>query len=224
MKAPVTDIENFGDLSEKEVREMQRMPPGQHIVKKWPVLSAEREPDFDGKNWDVSVDGLVENPVTWKWEDFLKLPKKTQVSDIHCVTTWSMYDMEFGGIAFNDILEIVKPLPEAKFVTFEAYSGYTSALPLKGGYLDEADVLLCYEHDGKPLEKSHGGPLRSLVPQLFLWKSVKWLTKMHFLKDWERGFWEVRGYHQRGDPWLEERYSSQERVRRRDHKVDSQTI
>ena len=99
---------------------------------------------------------------------------------------------------------------EAKFVTFEAYSGYTSALPLSGGYLDENDVILATEYNGKPLPIEHGGPVRLLVPQLYLWKSVKWVTKMNFLDVWERGYWETRGYHQRGDPWLEERLSTQE--------------
>lgn len=209
------NLEDYGDLSPKEIRERQRVPPGQRLAKRWPVLSVEPTPKFNGKDWDVTVEGLVENPITWTWEEFKKLPKVEQVNDLHCVTTWSLLDQKFGGVAFSTIIDIVKPLPEAKFVTFEAHSGYTTALPLKGGYLDENDVLLAYEHDGKPLPPDHGGPLRSLVPQLYLWKSVKWLKKMVFTDVWERGFWEVRGYHQRGDPWLEERYSSQERVRRR---------
>lgn len=209
---------DYGPLSTKEMRE--RIPPGQHLARRWPVLSAEKTPSFDGENWDVSVEGLVENPMKWSWKEFLELPKTTQVNDIHCVTTWSMLDQKFAGVAFSTILKLVKPKPEAKFVTFEALSGYTTALPLGDGYLGENDVLLAYEHDGKPLDPDHGGPLRSLVPQLYLWKSTKWLKKMIFTDVWERGFWEVRGYHQRGDPWNNERYSSQEPPKRRDHKID----
>ncbi len=219
-KAPVErrTVEDYGPVSRKEDRE--RVPPGQYLARRWPVLSAEKNPVFDGINWDVSVEGLVENPVKWSWNEFLELPKKEQVSDIHCVTTWSLLDQKFSGVSFQTIIDIVKPKAEAKYVTFEALSGYTTALPLGEGYLGEHDVLLAYEHDGKPLEPDHGGPLRSLVPQLYLWKSTKWLTKIVFTKDWERGFWEVRGYHQKGDPWLSERYSSQEPPKRRDHRIE----
>ncbi len=211
------DYEEYGSLSAKEKRE--RVPPGQRLARRWPVLSAESTPKFDGKNWDVKVDGLVENPMKWTWEEFLKLPRVEQVNDLHCVTTWSLLDQKFAGVSFKTIVDIVRPKPEAKYVTFEAESGYTTALPLAEGYLLENDVLLAYEHDGKPLEPDHGGPLRSLVPQLYLWKSVKWLNRITFTDVWERGFWEVRGYHQRGDPWLEERYSSQERISRRNAKL-----
>ncbi|MCY3410432.1 MAG: molybdopterin-dependent oxidoreductase [Candidatus Heimdallarchaeota archaeon] len=211
------DYEEYGPLSKKEDRE--RVPPGQYLAKRWPVLSAERPPKFDGENWDITVDGLVENPVTWTWKEFTSLPKTTQTSDIHCVTTWSLLDQKFSGVSFKTILDIVRHKPEAKYVTFEAKSGYTTAIPLAEGYLYEDDVLLAYEHDGNPLEKDHGGPLRSLVPQLYLWKSVKWLTKISFKEVWERGFWEERGYHQKGDPWLNERYSRDEPVKRRDAKI-----
>ena len=218
-KKNTTDLvpEDFGPLSKKEERE--RVPPGQRLARRWPVLSAERTPKFNGKDWSVTVEGLVENPITWTWEEFLKLPKLDQTVDIHCVTTWSLLDQKFGGVSFKTIIDIVKPQSEVKYVTFEADSGYTTALPLKGGYLDEHDVILAYEHDGKPLPPDHGGPLRSLVPQLYLWKSVKWLKKITFTDTWERGFWEVRGYHQRGDPWLSERSSSIEPVKRRDAKI-----
>ena len=211
------DHPSFGSLSEKQSRE--RVPEGQKLARKWPVLSAERTPKFDGNNWDITVSGLVKNPISWSWKEFLALPRINQVSDLHCVTTWSLLDQKFSGVSFKTILEIVQPSEEAKYVTFGAPSGYTSAIPLDKGYLLENDVLLAYEHDGKPLPPDHGGPLRSLVPQLYLWKSVKWLNSIKFTKEWERGFWEVRGYHQRADPWLEERYSSQERVSRRGAKL-----
>lgn len=218
-QAPVTElqVEEYGQLSEKSTRE--RVPPGQKLASRWPVLSAEKTPKFDGINWDIEVGGLVENPITWTWKQFTQLPKMEQTVDIHCVTTWSLLDQKFSGVSFKYILDLVKPNKEAKFVTFEAKSGYTTALPLDEGYLLENDVMLTYEYEGAPLEPDHGGPVRSLVPQLYLWKSVKWLTKITFLENWERGFWEVRGYHQRGDPWLEERYSSQEPPKRRDHKI-----
>ncbi len=210
--------EEYGPLSEKTKR--VRVPPGQRLAKRWPVLSAERTPKFNGKDWDVTVDGLVKNPQKWTWDEFKNLAKTEQVSDLHCVTTWSLLDQKFGGLSFKRLLEIVQPLPEAEYVTFEAESGYTTAIPLKEGYLLENDVLLAYEHENEPLEADHGGPLRLLVPQLYLWKSVKWLKKISFKSEWERGFWEVRGYHQRADPWLEERYSSEEKPIRRNHKID----
>ena len=210
-------VESFGKVSQKEKR--VRVPQGQRLAKRWPILSAERTPEFDGKNWNVSVSGLVENPTTWTWSEFKQLPNKEQVSDLHCVTTWSLLDQKFKGVAFKTILNIVKPLPEANYVTFCAPSGYTSAVPLKDAYLLEKDVMLAYEHNSKALPPDHGGPLRSLVPQLYLWKSVKWVNEMRFTSEWERGFWEVRGYHQRGDPWFEERFSSQEKVSRRDAKL-----
>ncbi|MHA2099346.1 MAG: molybdopterin-dependent oxidoreductase [Candidatus Kariarchaeaceae archaeon] len=214
----VTEIEDFEDLPDKSSRE--RLPPGQYLAKRWPVLSAEKTPSFNGKDWDISVEGLVENPVTWTWDEFLKLPKVEQVNDLHCVTTWSLYDQKFGGVAFSTIVDLVKPLPEAKYVTFVAESGYDTGLPLGEGYLAEKDVIIAYEHDGKPLEPDHGGPVRSLVPQSYLWKSTKWLKKMIFTGVWERGFWEKRGYHNRASPDLEERYSSQEKPKRREHKIE----
>ncbi|MHA2031391.1 MAG: molybdopterin-dependent oxidoreductase [Candidatus Kariarchaeaceae archaeon] len=197
-----------------------RLPPGQYLAKRWPVLSAERTPKFNGKDWDVSVDGLVEKPMNWSWEEFKELPKADQTSDLHCVTTWSLFDQKFGGVKFSTIIDLVKPLPEAKYVTFEAESGYTSALPLTEGFLLEDDVLLAYEYDGKGLPGDHGGPLRSLVPQQYLWKSVKWLTKMTFTEEWIRGFWESRGYSATGLIWREHRYAGQDKPVRRDHKIE----
>ena len=210
------EVEELNPLSNKTER--KKLPPGQYIAKKWPILHVEGVPDFDGKTWPITVTGLVEKEIIWEWEDFIKLPKTKIHTDLHCVTTWSLMDQDFAGISFKTILDIVKPLPEAKYVTFEAKSGYTSALPLTEGYLLENDVLLCFEHNDKPLEPDHGGPLRSLVPQLYLWKSVKGLAKIHFKDKWERGFWEQSGFNIRGDPWLEERYSSQEPPRRGDIK------
>jgi DMSO/TMAO reductase YedYZ molybdopterin-dependent catalytic subunit len=208
-------VDELEPLSRKSIR--AKIPPGQHKAKKWPILHVETVPEFDGKNWPIKIGGLVENEITLSWGEFLKLPKKVIQTDLHCVTSWSLLNQNFAGVSFKTIMELVKPKIEANYVTFEAKSGYTSALPLSEGYLLESDVLLAYEHEGKPLDPKHGGPLRSLVPQLYLWKSVKWLTKITFLEEWERGFWETRGYHLRGDPWLEERYSSQERPRRKDH-------
>jgi len=214
----ISSIEEVGPLSKKEDRE--RLPPGQYLAKRWPVLSAERTPKFNGKDWEVTVDGLVENPMKWSWQEFTQLPKMDITTDLHCVTTWSKFDMKFAGVSFQTIIDLVKPKPEAQYVTFEADSGYTTAMLLADGYLLEDNVMLAYEYDGAPLPADHGGPLRSLMPDFYLWKSVKWLKKMTFMDKWERGFWETRGYHLRGDPWIEERYSSQERPKRRDHKIE----
>ncbi len=207
-KRRTVDINHFDELSDKEKRD--KLPKGQRLAKKWPVLSIEKTPKFNGRDWDLKVEGLVENSLTISYEMLKNLPKVDLTTDIHCVTTWSLLDQKFGGVSFKTIVDMVKPLPNAKFVTFEADSGYSTAIPLLDGYLLEHDVILAYEYDGQPLAPDHGGPLRLLVPQLYLWKSVKWLKKIIFLDVWERGFWEVRGYHQRGDPWKEERYSSQE--------------
>lgn len=197
-------------LTHHSIRTTPRIPPGQRLAKKWPVLSIESPPPFDGKNWDLEITGLVKTPQIITWDELLKLPKTKIKNDIHCVTSWSLLDQTFSGVSFKKIIELAEPLPQAKYATFEAYSGYSSALPLTGGYLDHPDVILAYEYEDQPLPRKHGGPLRLLVPHLYFWKSVKWLTKITFTETWERGYWEQRGYHIRGDPWKEERYSYQE--------------
>ena len=207
-----TSIEEYPPLPPLEER--NRVPPMQRVVTKWPVLSIDPTPPFDGKNWNVEITGLVENPVTWTWEEFLELPSTTIEADFHCVTGWSRLDNRFKGVLFKDICDIVKPLPEAVAVTSYGNTFYTSSLPLKDYMLDD-DVILAYGHEldtGEFLDPEHGGPLRLVVPKIYAYKSTKWLNRLDFTPIWERGYWESVGYHQRSSPWLDERYSSQEKA------------
>ena len=186
-----------------------RVPPGQREVTRFLTLSINSEPEINGSDWNFTVDGLVENETTWSYTDLLNLKKTSITADFHCVTGWSKLDIVWAGVSLHTICEIVKPLPNAQYITSYGTEDYTSSLPFHD-YMDDNDVLVAYELDHKPLVSEHGGPLRLLVPKIYAYKSTKWLTKLTFTEYWERGFWEKLGYHQRADPWLEERYSSQE--------------
>lgn len=181
-----------------------RLPPGQREVKNWPVLDLGIQPDVSAKTWRLDVAGLVENPISWGWADFARQPQVDFVSDIHCVTAWSRFDNRWRGVATGHLLDLVKPHPSAKYVVQHSYDGYTTNVPL--AYFADADVLLAHEWEGQPISREHGGPVRLVLPKLYFWKSAKWLTKLEFVAEDRAGFWEVRGYHMRGDPWTEERY------------------
>jgi DMSO/TMAO reductase YedYZ molybdopterin-dependent catalytic subunit len=181
-----------------------RLPPGQREVKNWPVLDLGIQPDVSAKTWRLDVGGLVGNPVSWNWAEFARQPQVDFVSDIHCVTAWSRFDNRWRGVSTRHLLDLVKPKPEAKFVVQHSYDGYTTNVPLS--YFADDDVLLAHEWEGKPISREHGGPVRLVLPKLYFWKSAKWLTKLEFAAEDKAGFWEVRGYHMRGDPWTEERY------------------
>jgi DMSO/TMAO reductase YedYZ molybdopterin-dependent catalytic subunit len=181
-----------------------RLPPGQVITLKFPVLSYGSTPRIDLKDWRLGVWGLVEEPREFTWEEFLALPKQRQVCDIHCVTRWSKLDTVWEGVPFREIARLVRPKPEARFVMEHAYGGYTTNMALEE-LLDD-DVLLAYSYDDQPLEPDHGGPVRMLVPKLYFWKSAKWLRGLEFMADDKPGFWEMYGYHMHGDPWTEERF------------------
>lgn len=185
-----------------------RTPPGQHLTGGWPILHAESIPPFDPAAWRFRVDGEVEQPVQWSWEEFRALPTATLTSDFHCVTGWSKLDNEWEGVRFREIAEKVRPRPSASHALVEAPSGYTANLPLEA--LTEDDVLFAWSHNGEPLPPEHGGPLRLVVPKRYGWKSVKWAVRVRFLDRDVRGYWEERGYHNEADPWLEQRYSWQE--------------
>lgn len=182
----------------------QRLPPGQREVKNWPVLDLGIQPDVPTASWSLAVDGLVERPVTWGWADFLAQPQAKDVSDIHCVTAWSRYDNHWEGVSARHLLEVVRPLPDARFVILHAHDGYTTNLPLDR--FADADVMIAHSWEGQPIPREHGGPVRLVVPKLYFWKSAKWLQRIEFTADDRPGFWEVRGYHNEGDPWNEERY------------------
>ena len=181
----------------------ERLPPGQHVTG-FQVLDLGVHPPFDPAIWRFRVEGEVENPINLGWGEFRALAKAQQVSDFHCVTTWSTYDLALSGVKFSTILELVRPTARATHVIQESADDYTTNLPL--AELIREDVLLAYEIDGEPLPVEHGGPMRMIVPHLYGWKSAKFLTRLIFQDHDTPGFWEVRGYHSRGDPWKEERY------------------
>jgi DMSO/TMAO reductase YedYZ molybdopterin-dependent catalytic subunit len=183
----------------------ERLPPGQRRVKNWPVLDLGAQPSIDPRLWRLAIGGLVENPVTLNWQSFQELPQSERVSDIHCVTAWSRYDNRRRGVLVGDLLALVRPKPEAKFVLFQSYDIYTTNLPL--AEFAVPDALLATHWEGEPLTVEHGGPLRVVVPRLYFWKSAKWIKRITFAAEDQPGFWEVRGYHNHGDPWEEERYS-----------------
>ena len=185
--------------------ETTRLPPGQREVKTWPVLDLGAQPNIDRKLWRLTIDGLVESAVTLDWQKLQALPQSESVSDIHCVTSWSRYDNRWRGVLVSDLLALVRPKPEAKFVLFQSYDTYTTNLPL--AEFAVPDALLATHWEGEPLTVEPGGPLRVLVPQLYFWKSAKWIKRITFAAEDKPGFWEVRGYHNHGDPWAEERYS-----------------
>jgi DMSO/TMAO reductase YedYZ molybdopterin-dependent catalytic subunit len=185
--------------------ETERLPPGQHLVKNWPVLDLGQTPAISTGAWRLEVRGLVETPLTLKWAEFEALERSRKISDIHCVTTWSRYDNEWKGVSTRDLLDLVMPKPEASHVMLTSYDGYTTNLPLEDFAAE--DAILATHWDGAPITRDHGGPMRLVVPHLYFWKSAKWLSRVELMAGDRPGFWEQNGYHMYGDPWKEERYS-----------------
>ena len=182
-----------------------RLPPGQYdIGSDFPVLTAEVTPRIVPERWSISVDGLVATPTTWTWEEAHRLPASVYEGDIHCVTTWSKLGTSFGGVSVDTLLDAAGLLREASFVLATSSTGYTTNLPLADVTGGRAWVV--WTHEGHPLPVDHGGPVRLLVPHLYFWKSAKWVSRLTLLDHDEPGFWERNGYHDRGDPWLEQRY------------------
>ncbi len=184
---------------------VNRLPPGQREVKNWPVLDLGVQPDVKPERWRLQVLGLVESPVALTLDQFHALPQEEFVSDIHCVTAWSRYDNHWKGVSSRTLLDLVKPKPEAAHVIFHAYDGYTTNVTLD--IFAEDNVVIAHEWEGKPIPREHGGPVRIVVPDWYFWKSAKWVTRIEFSAVDKPGFWEVRGYHNEGDPWKEQRYS-----------------
>ena len=187
--------ERFGD----------RLPPGQKLTDGWPVLHYGGIPDIDLATWKFSMIGEIEAEASFTWDEFMALPQTTLKSDIHCVTHWSKFDNDWTGVTIQDVMKHVQLKPSAKHVMVHSYGGYTTNIPLDE-LLDE-DVLFAHSHNGEPLAKEHGWPLRLVLPKLYFWKSAKWVRGMVFMGDEKPGFWEMYGYHIHGDPWKEERYS-----------------
>jgi DMSO/TMAO reductase YedYZ molybdopterin-dependent catalytic subunit len=182
-----------------------RLPPGQYDTgRQWPVLTAEATPKLDTASWTFTIEGLVDRTVTWTWDEIHALPPSSYTGDIHCVTTWSKLGITFTGVSVDTLLAAAGPKATASHVLAFCHTGYTTNLPL-------ADVTggrawVAWEVDGKPLPRQHGGPARLVVPHLYFWKSAKFVAGLRLLDHDEPGFWEQNGYHDRGDPWLEQRY------------------
>ncbi len=182
-----------------------RLPPGQTLVKDWPVLDLGEQPAVSAMKFRLDIDGLVANTLSLTLDAFMALPQTESVSDMHCVTQWSRYDNRWRGVSAHALLDMVQPLPEAAHVILHAHDGYTTNVRLD--QFDQPDVFLVHSWEGAPLSREHGGPVRVLIPRLYLWKSAKWIRRIEIAAQDAPGFWEVRGYHNNADPWLEERYS-----------------
>ncbi|MCS6836228.1 MAG: sulfite oxidase-like oxidoreductase [Anaerolineae bacterium] len=182
----------------------KRLPPGQSLTEKFPVLTYGPIPPFDPATWDLRVWGEVEKEMRWTWEEFTKLPTVTITCDIHCVTRWSKFDTVWEGVRFTDFIKLFGVKPSAKYVIAHCEYGYTTNLPIES--MMDDDVLLAYKYAGQPLEPEHGWPVRTLVPKRYFWKSAKFLRGLEFSAVDKPGFWERGGYHNDGDPWKEERF------------------
>ena len=194
----------FGDKTRDEAT-ADRVPPGQYVTQKFPVLHYGSVPRTDLATWDFKVFGEVDAPFTLTWDEFKALPRKTVETDIHCVTRWTKLDTVWEGVPIQEILGRAQLRPSARFVVAHSEQGYTANMPLE--VLDDEDVLLADTFGGEPLELEHGYPLRLLVPKRYFWKSAKWIRGLEFLPADRLGFWERYGYNNSADPWKEERYS-----------------
>jgi len=182
-----------------------RLPPGQYDVgSDWPVLTAEATPSLATATWSFNIEGLVEQPVKWTWDEIRALAGSDFAGDIHCVTTWSKLGVSFQGVSVDTLLAAARPMPSASYVLAISHTGYTTNLPLADVTGGKAWVV--WDYEGQPLPREHGGPARLLVPHLYFWKSAKWVSGLRLLDHDEPGFWERNGYHDRGDPWKEQRY------------------
>ncbi len=190
---------------QKPSSEEDRVPPGQYLAKGFPVLTYGETPQVDINTWEFRVWGLAQ-PRTFTWDDFMALPQQEFTADFHCVTRWSKLDVKWTGIKVTDLMKLISVEPQAAYVMEHCYGGYTTNIPL-GDFVREENFF-AFKLFGEPLTAEHGGPMRLVVPHLYAWKSAKWINGLEFLEKDEPGFWERNGYHNRGEPWAEERYSS----------------
>jgi DMSO/TMAO reductase YedYZ molybdopterin-dependent catalytic subunit len=196
------EIEGQDVIISPNTRLPNRIPPGQTRTRKWPVLDAHGTPDIDLTTWSFEVSGLVERPQKWTLDEFMQLSPARVYADFHCVTRWSRLDNIWSGVPTREIARLTGIKPEANFVLAFAYDhGWTTNIPLD--FFLKEDSLLAWAHDGEPIPPEHGGPVRLIVPQLYAWKSAKWIKGIQFLERDEPGYWEEGGYHMRGDPWAE---------------------
>jgi len=182
-----------------------RLPPGQYLTEKWPVLHAGTVPTVDLATWTLEVSGEVEHPLALTWDELRELPSREVTVDIHCVTRWSRFDTRFKGVHWSELAKLVSPKPSARFVVAHAEQGFTSNVPIAA--IEDEQALIAYEAGGEPLTAEHGGPVRLMIPSRYFWKSAKWLTGLELLDHDEPGFWERYGYHNDADFWKEQRYS-----------------
>jgi DMSO/TMAO reductase YedYZ molybdopterin-dependent catalytic subunit len=190
-----------------------RLPPGQIQTVKWPVLHYSHVPKVDTATWRLRINGHVDAPFELSWDEFAALPQRDVLCDMHCVTRWSRFDNVFRGVSVRDLLRRAGSRPDAEAAMIHGAEGYTTNLPMSD--LDREENLVATHWNGEPITAEHGGPVRLLVPHLYLWKSAKWLTGLEILEYDEPGFWEDNGYHMRGEPWAEERFGRPDPVRMR---------
>jgi DMSO/TMAO reductase YedYZ molybdopterin-dependent catalytic subunit len=184
--------------------EIDRLPPGQRLVRDWPVLDLGNQPEVTPARFRLDIDGAVRRPISMTWAEYTALPVTESVSDMHCVTQWSRYDNHWKGVAASALLAMVEPISSAAHVIFHSYDGYSTNVRLD--QFDQPDVFLVHEWEGQLISRQHGGPLRVLIPRLYLWKSAKWVQHVEIATTDKPGFWERSGYHNNADPWMEERY------------------
>ena len=194
-------------LNERERAVADRLPPGQYLTEKWPVLHYGGVPRVDLTTWNFVIDGLVEHPVRLTYEQFKALPRRTEKVDVHCVTRWSLLDSTWEGVPISELMKLVELKREATHVMVKAEHGFTANLSLDD-FLREQNMLVD-TRNGEPIPPEHGWPVRLFVPHLYFWKSAKWVRGLEFMAGDKPGFWEQYGYHMRGDPWQEERYGWQ---------------
>ena len=181
-----------------------RLPPGQRLVTDWPVLDLGAQPDVRAARFRLDIDGAVRHPVSLRLDAFMALPQHDSVSDMHCVTQWSRLDNRWRGVAARTLLDLVQPHDSAAHVLLHGYDGYAANIRLD--QFDRPDVFLVHSWQGAPLSRAHGGPVRAMIPRLYLWKSAKWIQRVEITARDQRGFWERNGYHNNADPWMEQRY------------------
>ena len=199
-------LKKLGQVTKiKQQRDGAKAPPGQYVTEKFPVLTFGPTPWIDLDTWRFRVFGLVEEELELDWPGFVGVDKTVVDAEFHCVTQWSRLDNTWEGVGFNELMKLVRPRPQARFVMVHCYGGYTTNLALDA--LQDGDVLFAHRHDGAPLPAEHGGPLRLVVPKRYGWKSAKWVNGVELMAEDAPGFWEQRGYHMVGDPLKEERFS-----------------
>lgn len=205
-EVPLADAQPPEVIVSRDTRRAERVPPGQSRTRKWPVLDASGPPAIDLKSWRLRLGGLVAQPAEWSWDEFEKLPRVKVFADFHCVTRWSRLGNLWEGVSTRDLIARAGGVrPEARFVVAHGYDrGWTTNLPVE--YFLAADALVATLHDGEPISLEHGGPARLVIPELYAWKSAKWLSGLELVEKDRAGFWEANGYHMRGDPWTEERF------------------